>query len=343
VKSKTEKEGVYKIIAIPALLLVLFSVPMVTQDPYILHLFILTFIAAVLGMAFVMVYSTGLITLGAAAFYGIGAYASALLTMKADLSFWIALPLATLTTALVALTLGLIIIRSGTFTFVILTLLFALAFYHLVGSATDMFGGWAGILNVPRPEPIPLPILGPIAFTSRAPYYYLGLLLLLLVTLIFYALYSSRIGRAWNAIQESPHLAEALSININRFKLISFVIGMSACGLAGSFYAHYFRVVLPDMFSGFTSIYIQVYAALGGLQFYLLGPSVGAAFMIFVPEFIGVSDEIKPIVFGGLLIIVIVFLPGGIVGTLLNSRRIGGFYPRVLNIMLRFWLRPEKQ
>jgi branched-chain amino acid transport system permease protein len=288
----------------------------------------LSFIAAVLGMAFVMVYSTGLITLGAGAFYGIGAYSSALLTIKVGLPFWSALPLATIITAFIALIFGLIIVRSTTFTFVILTLLGSLSFYYLVGSA-EFFGGWAGLLNIPCPEPISLPFFGPINFTNRVPYYYLGLFLLILIVLVFYVLYSSRIGRAWNAIKQSSRLAQALGINIYRYKVLSFVVGMSACGVMGSFYAHYFQVVLPDMFSGFTSIYIQVYAAVGGLQFYLLGPAAGAVFMIFGPELLGVTEEIKPIIFGILLIIVIVFFPGGIIGTLLKAREARALCTRV--------------
>jgi len=301
------------------MLLVLAGIPLVVKSPYILHLFIMAFITAVLGMSFNMVYSTRLITLGSAAFYGIGAYSSTLLALDWGLSFWIALPMAVIITGIISLGIGLVIIRTGTLTFVILTLLFALAFYQLLGSVRFL-GGWAGFINIPRPDPIPVPFLGRVSFTSRVPYYYLGLFLMLSVMLVFYSLYSSRIGRAWKAIKQSSPLAASMGINVYRFRVLGFVVASCASGAVGSFYAHYFQIIIPEMFSGFVSIYIQLYATLGGLEFYIIGPSIGAAVMIFVPEILGVTPEIQPIIFGGLLITIIVFFPGGILGLVQIAR-----------------------
>jgi branched-chain amino acid transport system permease protein len=302
----------------------------------------MAFIATILGMSFSMIYSTGLITLGAAALYGIGAYASTLLSMKLGLSFWVTLPLAVIVTGIIALVFGLIVIKAGTFVFVLLTMLFGLVVVQVAGSVR-FFGGWGGITNVPRPSPIFIPFHGPIEFVKRAPYYYLALFLLLLIVLIFYALYRSRIGRAWKAIKQSSRLAQSMGINIYRYRVLAFVIASCASGAIGSFYVHYYQVVLPDMASGLVSIYIQVYAALGGLQFYILGPAIGAAIMIFGFEFLRIAEEMQPIIFGALLIGIIVFFPGGILGTLQAAREMPAPYIK-LRDRVRSWLaRKDKQ
>lgn len=298
-------------------LFILIILPLFLTNPYFLHLFILTFITAVLGMSFNMVYSTRLITLGAAAFYAIGAYSSTLLTIKLGISYWFALPLVLIITGIIALGVGIIFIRTGTLTFVIMTLLFCLTIYQLVGSI-GFLGGWGGFINIPRPSPILIPIVGKISFMTRVPYYYLGLFLFMIIILIFRNLYTSRIGRVWKTIKQSERMAASMGINVFGYRLLAFIVASCASGMIGSFYAHYFRIVIPDMFSGFTSIYIQVYAALGGLEYYLLGPIIGSAIMIFVPELLDIAQDIQPIIFGAILIIIIVFLPGGILGTLMS-------------------------
>jgi branched-chain amino acid transport system permease protein len=215
------------------------------------------------------------------------------------------------------LAIGSVIIRNPGFTFVVLTLLLGVAIVQLLGQIA-FFGGWGGILNIPRPDPI-----GPIEFTTNVACYYLMLFLLASIVLIFYALYTSRIGRAWRAIKLSPTLAQTLGINLYRYRLLAFVIASSAVGAVGSFYAHYYQVVIPDTFGGWASIYIQLYAVLGGLEFYIIGPAIGAAIMTFAPELLRVVGELEPIITGVLLLVIILFFPGGIVGTLRKFPRFG--------------------
>jgi len=311
-----------KLAGLLLVLAVLVLLPLVIRSPYLIHLLIMTFIGVVLGMTFSMLFSTGLITLGAAAFYAIGAYTSALLTLNAGLSFWLALPLATLMAGVIALLLGSIIVRNPGVAFVVITFIFNAVVVEAAGGLRQL-GGWGGILGIPRPDPIPLPFYGPVEFITKTPYYYLMLALLLLIMLVFYALYNSRIGRAWRAIKLSPALAETLGINLYRYRLLAFVIASSAAGVAGSFYAHYFQSIIPEAFGGWTSIYIQLYSVLGGLDFYLLGPAIGAAIMTFLPEFLRVAKEIEPLITGALLVMIILFFPGGILGTLRQFPRLG--------------------
>jgi branched-chain amino acid transport system permease protein len=286
--------------------IILLFLPLIIQSPYQMHLIIMFCINIILAMSFAMLFSAGLITIGAAAFWAIGAYASALFVMNLDLSFWLALPLASAATGMIALALGSIIVRTPGVAFVVQTMVINMIVVQALGQI-EFLGGWGGILGIPRPNPI-----GPIKFVSKTHYYYLILFLLFLTIVVFYALYSSRVGRAWRSIRLNPRLAQTLGINLFRYRLLAFVIASISAGCAGSFYAHYFGTIEPGTFSVFKSIYIQIYSILGGLNFYILGPVVGAFIMTLVPEFLRVGKEIEPILTGGMLILLVIFLPGGL-------------------------------
>lgn len=314
--------------------------PLVIKNPYIIHLFIMTCIGIVLGMSFSMAYAPGLINIGVAGYYSIGAYASTLLVKKLDFSFWAALPVAILITGIISLVTGLAFIKAGTFTFVILTLLFNLALVQALGQV-EVLGGWSGFVNIPRPEPIVIPYYSAIDFSTHTSCYYLILVMLLLIVLAFYGLYSSRIGRAWNAIRESSHLAETLGVDVYFFRVFAFVVASCAAGTVGSFYAHYFGTLEPVTFGGFASIYIQLYSVLGGLDFPILGPIIGAIIMTFVPEVLRITSEIQPIIFGVLLIVLILFLPRGIIGSLHEARKMP-IYDKMAK-EIRAWLSNKRK
>ena len=281
-------------------------IPFFITSSYQLHLIIMLFINVVLAMSFSMLISTGLITIGAASFWAIGAYTSAILVLNYDLSFWIALPLATAVTGLVALALGAVIVRTPGVAFVVQTMVVNMIVVQALGQI-EYLGGWGGMLGIPTPDPI-----GTLRFSSKVNSYYLALFLLLIIVLAFAALYSSRIGRAWSAIRLNPRLAQSLGINLVRYRLIAFVISAMASGVVGSFYAHYFGTIEPGTFSVFKSIYVQIYGILGGLNFFIMGPIVGAFIMTLLPEFLRISKEIEPILTGAILVLLVIFLPGGI-------------------------------
>lgn len=286
--------------------------PFILSNPYYLHLLIMVYVNAMLGMGFALIYSVGLITLGAAAFWGIGAYASTLMVMKLGLSFWLAMPAATFMTGIVASCFGLIIVRYAGVGFVVFTLLICFVIERIF-VYIKLFGGWGGIIGIPPPNPIPLPF-HPIDFSSKVPYYYLSFFLLLLTMISFYGLYSSRIGRAWRAIRLDSRLAEAVGIYLCGYRLAAFVLSSAFAGLAGSFYAHYSLTISPETFGSLKSIYIQIYAILGGLESYLLGPLAGSIVFTLLPEFLQISPKIEPYITGLTLILIVIFLPGGLSG-----------------------------
>lgn len=308
------------------LLVVLVLLPLFVKNNYILHLCIMSIVYGVLGMSFSMLYGAGRLSLGAGTFYLIGAYISTILTLKADVPVWASLPLTTVLAGVLALALGAVIIRGSGFSFGIITLLLSMAAISAVGQI-KWLGGYGGFTMIPGPEAI-----GGIKFTSKTPYYYLALFLLVVVVVCFMALYSSRIGRTWRAIKNSPELAQSLGVNLYRHRLLAFVVSSMAVALFGSFYVHYNHLVEPTSFGGFFSINIQLYSVLGGLEHYLLGPAVGAIIMTFVPEYLRVINEYNTIVTGLLLIVIILFFRGGIIGIV---HYFGGLRPA------RLWTRTK--
>ena len=312
-----------KLIGLIVLGVILVLVPWLVHSPYHMHLLIMVGIYAVLAMTFIFLLRTGLITLAIAAFWGIGAYSSALLTMRLGLSFWLALPLSTIITGIIGLCIGYILVRNPGFAFIIITLAFGMAIVQVFGTF-DVFGGYVGIVNIPRPEPIPIPFLAPIEFSrvSKTAYYYLMLFLVLLVVLAFSAFYTSWAGRAWRAIGLSPHLAESLGVNLFRYRLVAFVIAAAAAGLMGSFYAHYMESLVPNAFNVFKTIYAHIYAILGGIGFAISGPVIGALIMTIVPELLRVAGAVERMITGGLLILLVMFLPNGLLGLLTSWRSV---------------------
>jgi len=306
-----------RVIILFIFLILLVMLPLVVTNYYWQHLLIMSLVASVLGMTFSMIFCcAGMVTLGTGAFIAIGAYASTLLVMKLGLSFWLALPFAVIITAMFSFAFGLVAIRNPGVAFVLLTMIFAEIITQVTGQIS-FFGGWGGFIMIPRPNPI-----GPIKFTGKLPFYYLMLFLCLLVVLVFQALYTSRIGKVWRAISLSPHLAQTVGINVYRYRLLAFVIASSAAGLAGSFYAHYAQTLAPSTFGGFFSILVQLYPILGGINFYILGPALGATIMTIVPEFLRITKEIEPIITGLLVLIIVLFYPGGILGSITQLPRL---------------------
>lgn len=303
--------------------IIIFSfIPLVVKSPYYLDLYIITLVNAVLGISFLITLRTGLINMGLAAFWGVGAYTSAVLVTKFHLSFWISLPAAALTTAFIAFIIGYFIIGSGStgFSFVILSSVIGMLFVVTFGNIRYL-GGYDGITNIPPPDTIILPFLPPIEFDSKVAFFYLALVFFVIIVLILKAFYSSWIGRAWSAIGLNPSLAQSLGINIFRYKLLGFVVASGLAGFIGSFYAHYGNFVIPYTYAMFTNIYIQIYAILGGIGYPILGPIIGSAVMVFFPELFRVTREWMTILTGGLLIMLVLFLPKGLL-SLIDRRTI---------------------
>jgi branched-chain amino acid transport system permease protein len=288
-------------------LIVLLTLPVATQDPYFLNLFITVGIwtTSVWGVRLIM--STGQLTLGHAAYMAVGAYASTLLTMKAGLSFWLAFPLAGMISSLIALLIGYPILRIKGVYFSIITFAFAEIIRLIIVHWPDVLGGYGGIPNIPPPQPI-----FSIRFTSRVPFYYLILAISLATYLFMVRIEKSRLGRIFSSIHESDTLAESIGINIMKYKMIAFCLGCFFAGLSGSFYAHYFNFTSPEFFTIWQSIYCLIFVIVGGVGS-VFGPFLGSLFMTLVPEFLRGAKEYEPVVYAIILILIMFLLPGGLV------------------------------
>jgi branched-chain amino acid transport system permease protein len=299
--------------AVAAFVALLIVLPLVIRSAYYQHLLITVVMNALLAMTFIITLRAGLINVAMAGFWGIGAYATALLETKAGISFWVALPVSTVGTLILALILGLVVVRFAGFGFVILTLVIASIVPVFFGTFA-YFGRYVGIINIPRPDSIPLPGGWQIDFASKVPNYYLILGIGFICVVVLWAFYSSTFGRAWRAIGLSSELAQSVGISPFRYRLVAWLLSSTIAGAVGSFYAAYSQSVVPGTFGPFKSIYIQIYGILGGMGFAIMGPIVGALVLTLIPELFRFLKEYEPVFTGAVIILIVIFLPQGLLG-----------------------------
>jgi branched-chain amino acid transport system permease protein len=290
----------------------LVALPWIANDPYKISVCILILINVILATSLFPLLHAGMFTIAHAAFMAIGAYSSALLTLKGGLNFWLAFPLAGIMTALGAALIGLPTLRTRGVFFLLIT--FGLnEVARLVISSLQITGGAEGLGSIRRIDPLSVPGLGRIEFTSRTTNYYFVLALAVLTVVTLRRLWQTAYGRAWQAIGQSEELAASLGIPLARYKLSLFCLSCFFAGLAGSFFAHYYRFLSPADFSVWNSIYPLVYLQVGGLGS-LLGPVLGATILTGALELFRAVEQYKPMAFGILLVTVMLLVPDGLIG-----------------------------
>jgi branched-chain amino acid transport system permease protein len=312
---KAEKHTV-KILAWICAVVILIAAPIVFDNIYWVSLFILIAIKILLTSSVRIIWLTGQISLGHAGFMLIGAYTSALLVMKASLSFWLALPIGGLTSALVALVLGFPFLRVRGIYFTILTVLTAESFRHLAYNWWTLTGGRTGLLKIPSPGMLAIPGLGKIDFTGLTEYYYLTLAVVSISLLILYLIEKSRYGFTWHAIRESSELAGTVGVNVINFNVLNFVISSFFAGIAGSLFAHFQHTLSADARSTFgvmTTIYLLVYMVVGGERRFA-GAIIGVLTLTLIFEFARSLGEYQPMLIGGIAMLVVTLMPEGLVG-----------------------------
>lgn len=315
------KRNLVKPLSYSALLVGLFLVPAIIAQPYVLHVLIMAGLNIILASSLRFIATSGQISLGHGGMVSVGAFTSALLVMRLDLSFWAALPLAGLTTMILALLVGYPFVRLKGIYFAMVTLFLA-EFIRLTAEQwKSLTGGVAGIIAIPRPNPIIIPGLLNADFTSKVDFYYLSLVMVVVTLLILYAIESSRIGMTFFSIQQSEFLAESIGIDSARFRVLAFSIGCFFAGMAGAFYSHYFTAMNPSSFGFLLGINVFIYMVVGGmLRFY--GPIIGAFILTVIPELAREVKEFEPFVFAGILLLIILFMPEGLIGLPHRLRKI---------------------
>lgn len=315
--------------ALGLLMLLLALLPVFVRSPYLLTIMIFIGLNTILtvGLCLLMGYA-GQISLGHAAFYGLGAYTSAIATAKYGLSPWLGLPLSMALTGGVAFVIARPIFKLRGNYLAMATLGFGYIIYIFFNEAASLTDGPSGLTGVPY-----FSIAG-WAFDRDIKYYYLVWGMAVVVLLASLNIISSRVGRALRAIHTSEVAAASVGVNIDRLKVQVFMISAAFAGLAGSLYAHYITFVNPSPFGFHFSVMLVVMAAVGGLAT-VWGALFGAALITMltealravVPGFVGhASAEYEIIAFGIILMLVMIFMPQGMVQGVVDiykRRRLG--------------------
>lgn len=286
------------------------GLPWILPSQYHVHLLVLAglFVLMALGLDIVIGY-LGELSLGHAAFFGIGAYATALLTREWELPFPMDLALACLASALFGFLIGYPSLRLTGPYFAIVTFGFAEILRLVALNWVPVTRGPMGLPNIPAAA-----ILG-FVFDSERKYYYLVLALVVLAIVVTRRLLSSTIGQTFLAIRENEELASAVGIHPFRYKLIAFCIGMAFAGAAGSVYARYVHFIDPTALSFFYTYTVVAMVIVGG-QGSIRGTIIGALLFTLLPEYLRVAEAYRLPAFGLLMILAIVFMPEGINGIL---------------------------
>jgi branched-chain amino acid transport system permease protein len=297
------------------------------NNRYLLDLGIVTATYAMLGFGLnIVVGLAGLLNLGYAAFYAIGAYSYALIALTFGFSFWICLLLGGALAALTGILLGLPVLRLRGDYLAIVTLGFGEIIRLVLLNWQNLTGGPNGISGIPRPSFFGLPFnttdhgfaatFG-LAYspTHRVVFlYYLILALALLTSWVTLRLRRLPIGRAWEALREDEIACRALGINTTTTKLTAFAIGAMFGGFAGAFFATRQGFISPESFTFTESAFVLAIVVLGGMGSQL-GVAVAATVMLGGFEFFREFEQYRMLVFGAAMVAVMIYRPRGLVAT----------------------------
>jgi len=304
-------------------------VPAVVTNLYHIQVMIFIGIYTILTLSLNLLNGyVGLLSIGHAAFYGVGAYASAKLVMTVGLPF----PLAMLGAGAVAGIIGYLIAKptlrlSGIY-MTLATLGFNMIFFLILQNWMSFTNGPLGIMDIPPPN-----IFG-YEIETRVQYYYLVFFLVLLTVVSMHRLMTCRFGRALVSIRENELAAEAMGVHTTRYKIQAFVLAAFYAGIAGSFYAHFVKYISPDSFYIYESFILLAMLAFGG-QGNLIGPVVGAAVLIIIPEIFRFLQEYRMLVYGGVLITMMLVRRQGLLGGRAYSLRLPWFDEPEKNVYTR--------
>jgi branched-chain amino acid transport system permease protein len=308
-------------------LLALASVPMWLRDPYLLNAFITTgiFIIAAMSLNLLLGY-TGQLSLGHVAFFGIGAYTSALVALGFDVELiggirmvhepwpvWIGFVLAILVSGLCGYIVGKLSFRVRGAYFVIVTISFAEVVRLVALNWVELTQGPLALTSIP-PMTLGLPGLGTFDFFSKQANFYLVLGVVAISWVIISRLVNSRVGRAMVALKENESLAVSVGIDVTRYLVLAAVVSAGIAGAAGSLYAHYLKIIDPDVFLFLYTITMVIMVITGG-KGTLAGPIVGGFIFGFIPVVARsfASPELQWILYGLFMILIVFVLPQGIV------------------------------
>ncbi|PLX69039.1 MAG: branched-chain amino acid ABC transporter permease [Denitrovibrio sp.] len=302
-----------------SVLTILCIFPFVT-DSYQINIMTVALMYIVLGLGLnIVVGLAGLLDLGFVAFYAVGAYTYALLNYHFGLSFWVVLPIGALMATIFGILLGFPVLRLRGDYLAIVTLGFGEIIRLVLENWNEFSMGPSGIANIDRPT-----IYGFDMTLTQATIFIYFLMVVFTVFTVFFVnrLQNSRIGRAWLALREDEIACQAMGVGRTRTKLMAFALGATWAGLMGVVFAAKTTFINPASFTFLESAIILSVVVLGGMGS-IPGVIIGALIMILLPEYLRAFSEYRMLVFGGAMVVMMVFRPQGLIS---NYRRKYSFH-----------------
>ena len=289
------------------LLLVLYVLPQFLPRFHI-YLFALIFATGLLATSLNLVLGFGgMYQFHHAVFYGFGAYAFALFAVKSGLPVWLGYLLAPACSALLGLVMGLLTVRLSKLYFGMLQISLGSLVWAIVYRWYSFTGGDDGIHGIPLPA----------AIEGSTNAYYFNLTVTVCCLLLMYLIVSSPFGRTFQGIRDNPERCEAVGVNVQRHQLVGLIIAAFFAGVAGALFVTVEGSVFPDLMFWTLSLEILIMCLLGG-WFIFLGPMLGAAIMVALRSIVGIYTEYWTMVLGIVLMLLIFFLPEGVLGLFLK-------------------------
>jgi len=295
---------------VAGLLIALILLPLVLgRYAFIMRManFILIYCLLAMGLN-IITGCTGLFNMGHAAFYGIGAYASALLMVRLNQPFWVCLAFATVLTGFAGFLIAIPCLRVHSDYLGLITTAFGTVFNTVALHWMSVTNGPLGIPGVPAPS------VAGFDFDTPSRYYYLFLVIVVLTYAALHNILDSRVGRALYSIRDDEICAAAQGINVRYYKMLAFVLGTLPAGLAGSLAAHYLRFVSPEPFRFVQSTKVLSMIILGGLGS-LPGSILGAIFFVILPEIFRPLAVYEVGIGGAITLALMLFRPQGMLGS----------------------------
>ena len=298
------------------------ALPLVVHSDFALTILIFSYLLGMLAVSFNLIFGfTGQLSMFHAAAFGISAYATHLSMKYWALTFWEGMLFAAALVTLISVVVGAICFRFKLreFYFAVVTLAFSEMARLIVLNWNDVTNGSLGI-NLQDKPTLWIPWQGVIKVDATLTWYYLASVGLGLTILVCWRIVHSWMGRCFAAIRLNDELGDALGINVFRYKLAAFATGNLIAAITGSLYSFYLGFIEPGFLSIDQSLAIVAMVLLGGRSM-IAAPVVGAFVLTALPHVIHFSAEVRAIVYGSILILTILLMPRGIVGTLATRFR----------------------
>ena len=281
---------------------------------YHVEIAIIYFMSVILAVSYRLVTTTGDWGFAHVIMQGVGAYATALIAKHAGIPFIVMVPLAGVVAALVGAIIMFPMLRTKGFAFFIASFAIGEFIRMIWMKVSNPFGGTGGVKNIPMPELFGLKLM------SSVNYYFACMAFMVITVFVIWRLDRSRIGNAWKAIHTDNMLAECMGVNVARYRTLAFVVGSFFAGIAGALLAYRMGSVDPHNFEITQMIYLVIWVVIGGAATFW-GPLIGVTLLTVLFEWSRSMLEWRPMLFGGLLILSLIFMPGGIESLLPGLRR----------------------